>query len=596
MSKERPIGLVETENPVHDVSTEESDDSEEICLNIQKQKTLPQKEEKSLGSIFRMKLSSVLKSTFPVPIPEKPKLNKKKNTQKPGFLQIKKREIKDVTKMLESFTSIMGGISAPHNVRHIMTFISKADKPEEKYVIGMMINLTNRRDVIEILSEYNSLEILFNWFKEEEEDTPVKNSLCHCLIRLVKYARYRDLLKKIAEFVDNSSMKQTNLTWTSLFKKLKIYTLKRHDFLNQSDVIDLIECEVYKQKEPKTIIMEALEVIKAQMIKKNVYNKSALLNHKADQKSKSVRFKNDENLSTTTIFAQNDEPSLVTLGIPIDTDASLVHPSTKEILREINKQCPLEHRETSLAKIICHKINNQNTEAIKEMRLIDHKLTKLPQEYLPKNSCAIIGRTEIKPLKEVIKLKTTDSTKVFPFTIKKGILLSAIHKESVSCKNEANLSEELSDFKNGFINWSPKSLDALFNDILKYSSSAIKTILNPSSRKSQLSEQEFIDIKTTRLFLICKIKKYMLLGATKANNTIIDSLLVSVANDCNTEYTKNSFRVFKIMLNYCKKNNLNPALLEKLSKALIKEILNGYGSEDILEKIETNELKDLILA
>ena len=80
--------------------------------------------------------------------------------------------------------------------------------------------------------------------------------------------------------------------------------------------------------------------------------------------------------------------------------------------------------------------------------------------------------------------------------------LSDIHKESVSSKTEANLSEELADFKNGFLTWSPQSLDSLFSDLLKYSSSAIKTILHPSSRKSQLCEQEFMQLKTTRLFLV----------------------------------------------------------------------------------------------
>ena len=74
------------------------------------------------------------------------------------------------------------------------------------------------------------------------------------------------------------------------------------------------------------------------------------------------------------MFSKDDEPSLINLGIPLDTQPSLLHPNTKEILEKIEQECPDQLRNSRLAKIIKKKLEEGRAKDNKEIILIKHNM------------------------------------------------------------------------------------------------------------------------------------------------------------------------------------------------------------------------------
>lgn len=137
--------------------------------------------------------------------------------------------------------------------------------------------------------------------------------------------------------------------------KLKHHASARLKIVNDMDVIDIGESKKYIQKDAKEIISLAIEIIKKQYTANKAYNKSALVTTDAKKQRKRVRFQADSRLYTMTIFTQNDEPSLVNLGLPVDTEPQLIHPETKSIMKCILKDIPTDFLCTPLAKILVQK-------------------------------------------------------------------------------------------------------------------------------------------------------------------------------------------------------------------------------------------------
>lgn len=86
------------------------------------------------------------------------------------------------------------------------------------------------------------------------------------------------------------------------------------------------------------------------------------------------RFQTDNKLLTIKIFTQNDEPSLVNLGIPVDTQPTLLHPNTKEIMEKIEIEWPFELRKSRLAQICKSKLDSERIKIDFNKLLIKYRL------------------------------------------------------------------------------------------------------------------------------------------------------------------------------------------------------------------------------
>ena len=321
-------------------------------------------------------------------------------------------------------------------------------------------------------------------------------------------------------------------------------------------------------------------------LKRNQWGKEWIYN--------SYRFLEEEDLTSELVFAENDEPSLVNLGIPVDTDVTLTHPNTNEIIHKIVEDCPEKYYYTPLAKILRNKKNNKKEEKEVVIKLIDFKLIPIPRDSI--NTSFPFKNSTFPPMPKpnAIKIEIPENVREARQKFQKVISLDEVSKVKFEKKNEMDLLNEIKDFKNYLYAWSPKTLPQLFNDLCIYGSLMIKILLNPQLKKKSLREEEFREIVTWRLFFMGKIRKFFNFGSIKSINGLIDSLWWIVTNDWNIKYTQESFQVFPDVRKFIKQSALDPREIENLS-VIIKELyIDGSNTRDIQERINNHSLNKLV--
>jgi hypothetical protein len=294
----------------------------------------------------------------------------------------------------------------------------------------------------------------------------------------------------------------------------------------------------------------------------------------------SFRFKDE--WDKVAVFAQNDEPSLINLGIPVDTEPSLMHPNIRDIFHQILRDFPPELREWRLYNLIKKKQEEENAKAVSKIKMWKYFIYKIKGVPPLKPEFPSIDESKIK-LEYPIDVKMEWKRDTSLWVPKYKISLRAMWLKFSLKYWDTKLRDEITDFKNYLFSWKQKSLEGIIDDLLHYETNTVTTILNPLKMKQYLPDSEFNDIKTIRLFFIWKIRKFCPSSDSKTMNNIIDLLFQIMTLKTIKMWSVEDFAFLKNSFDLIKKKNYSAKNITNLLDLLKKELDKRSTPDEILK-------------
>ena len=106
------------------------------------------------------------------------------------------------------------------------------------------------------------------------------------MIRLIKFSRFRDILREILQEIDREREKEATRNWMWLWRKIQVYAIKRLEIVDKMDVIDINESKKYQSKEASIVIKEALAEMERQITSPSQPSKCSILSNSNKEKKK----------------------------------------------------------------------------------------------------------------------------------------------------------------------------------------------------------------------------------------------------------------------------------------------------------------------
>lgn len=286
------------------------------------------------------------------------------------------------------------------------------------------------------------------------------------------------------------------------------------------------------------------------------------------------------------MFTQNDEPSIVTLGIPIDTEASLLHPDTQDIIHKLIFDTDSKYSNTALYSVLKLKTDEERQKTIEMTRMVPYRLIKIAGKR--------IENANLEPLSPISPNSADQQWDISKWNIKTNdpeklpthIVSLKTQYEKLSMKFRTNkLGDEIKDLKGYLFTQNAKTPSMLIADLLKYDINTITALMNPKSKESALNKDEFNELKTVRMFFISKLKKFVKGWDNKLMANIMSTTFWILINQRTDKWTHSNFTLLSVLIDKLNEKKLSDDRIKKLDDFLGKENIKHSTPDSVLNEI-----------